>query len=419
MDNKLDIDLFLNFKYNKECLILDNTVIDSISNTFNGIKQKKKIQIKKPLNILKNSNLKQLKDKISNRVNLILNKISENNIDNLVVEFIENVKINNLNDFNEFIKIFYIKLLSEIHFFKFYIKFFQIITNIYENVYNYTIEYFCNIIENKFNYDYFDMIDEKYSFIKEIDEDKRLNNLILIHDLIKINYFKNSFIEVISDKMLNQTKHLSDIYYWFKNNNLNQEYILKIKNIVDNNTNIQLRDKVLLDNLTNNISEEPNYEKKNELSIVNNNDSFFFKDKKNKIIFKNQTNTIIEKSLNVELDNIYEEYIYINNSESFEDYIINNCKDASTKNKFCEFLIDKYLSNFKEESNKVLILFKKFIKQKILYKSNLSRGLLNIYSKYQNIDKLKNLLLFLKNLGITNGLETLINKYKIDTFINL
>jgi hypothetical protein len=416
MNNKIDIELFFNLKYNEDCLYLDNDIIESIVDTFTNNKNKKiKCTQKKTLPVIKNPKLKQIKDKISNKVNLILNKLSENNIDNLVLEFIENIKINNIDDYNEFIRIYYLKLLSEIKFFKFYIKFFFILTSIYENVYNYNIEYFYNLIESKFNYDYFDNINNEIYYFKDMYDDKRINNLILLHELIKVNYFNKSFIEYINDKILNQRKYLSDIYYWFKDNILTNIDINKIKLIL--NDEIQLRDRVLLDNLLN----------CNNIEIIQ---PF------NKIIFKKTPiennlcevipiidNKIPHETTNlfVELENNLEEYFFIDNSESIEEYINNNCIDANTKNKFCEYIITKYFKLQNNDSQKILTLMKKLIKLKILFKSNLSRGLLNLYNnKFSyNQDKFKKLLLFLKSLGITNGLEHLMNKYKIEININL
>jgi hypothetical protein len=393
MNNNLDIDVFTNLRYNEECLYLDNEIIESIIDTYSNNKYKKtKYNQKKILPVIKNQKLKQIKDKISNKVNLILNKLSENNIDNLVIEFINNVKINNIDDYNEFIKSFYIKILSEINFFKFYIKFFLILTSVYEKVNNYSIEYFYNLIESKFNNDYFDN--------NENEDEKRINNLILIRELINVNFFTESFIEYIDDKILNQKKYLSDIYYWFKDIKLTDNNIEKINLLLDDN--IQLRDKVLLDNLLNN------------KEIINN--KIIFK----KIPIENITN-VNEDIITIELNNILDEYFFIDNSESIEYYINNNCKDANTKNKFSEYIIDKYFKLQYNDSQKILILIKKLIKLKILFKSNLSRALLNLYnSKYTfNQDKIKKLLIFLKNLGITNGLESLMTKYKIDITINL
>jgi hypothetical protein len=426
MNNKLDIELFFNLKYHENCLHLDNDIIESIVDTFTNNKKSKPVQ-KKTMAIIRNPKLKQMKDKISNKVNLILNKLSENNIDNLVIEFIENIKINNIDDYNEFIKLFYLKLLSEIGFFKFYIKFFFILTSIYEKVHNYNIEYFYNLIESKFTYDYFDNINTETEYFKDMNDDKRINNLILLRELIKVNYFNESFTEYINDKILNQKKYLSDIYYWFKDNILTNTDIKNIKLIL--NDEIQLRDKVLLDNLLSGC---------NNIDINQPCNKIIFKktSTENKLSFSEvvtiekkiiQEKVIQEKiiqetnNLSTELDNYLEEYFFIDNLESIKDYIDNNCQDANTKNKFCEYIIDKYFKLQNNDSLKILTLMKKLVKLKILFKSNLSRGLLNLYNNkiFYNQDKFKKLLLFLKSLGITNGLENLMSKYKIEFSINL
>ena len=347
--------------------------------------------------ILKNQKLKNKKENIINKVNLILNKLSENNIDNLIIEFIENVKITNIDNYNEFLKTLYFKILSEINFIKIYLIFFSLITKIYKEVFNFSTEYFYNLIENKFLFDYDLEYDENYLFLNEHSCDiKRLNNLTLINELINYNFFKDEFKDIIEEKLLKQDKYLSDIHHWFKNNKISDKQLNFIKTIINND--IQLRDKVLLENL------------------VNGN--------KSKIIFKqiaNQPEKIISSNLNntVELDNILEEYLFIDNSESLESYIENNCNDALTKNKFCEYLIDKYFKLNNDECKKIINLFKFFIKNKILFKSNLSRGLLNIYPiKNMNLDRLKSILLFLKNQGITKGLENIMTKYSIILNIN-
>lgn len=423
MNNKLDIELFFNLKYNDDCLHLDNEIIESIVDTFTNNKNKKvKPLQKKTLAVIKNPKLKQMKDKITNRVNLILNKLSENNIDNLVIEFIENIKINSLDDYNEFIRSFYLKLLSEISFFKFYMKFFYTLTTIYEKVNGYTIEYFYNLIESKFNYDYFNKTNNETEYFKDMDDEKRINHLVLLHELIKINYFNSSFDEYITDNILNQKKYLCDIYYWLKDSKLTPVIIEKINFIL--NDDIQLRDKVLLESLLNGCSNiEPNqplnkiiFKKQstdNKLSF-----SEVITSTEKKVVQENIQNT---NGVIVELDNNLDEYFFIDNSESIEDYINNNCKDANTKNKFCEYIIDKYFKLQYNDSQKILTLMKKLVKSKILFKSNLSRGLLNLYNgkTSYNQEKFKKLLLFLRSLGITNGLENLMSKYKIEISINL
>jgi hypothetical protein len=393
MNNKLDIELFNSLQFKPECLDLNNNIIYSIIDSFsnNDFKNKKyKPYQKKVQNVLKNPKIKLIKDKICNKVNLILNKLSENNIDNLIIEFIENIKITNIDNYNEFLKTLYYKILSEINFIKIYLTFFSLITKVYEQVYNFSLEYFYNLIENKFLLDYDFEYDKNYSFLNEqLDDVKRLNNLTLINELINFNFFKDEFKDIIEEKIIKQDKYLSDIHHWFKNNKISDKQLNFIKTLLNND--IQLRDKVLLENL------------------VNGN--------KSKIVFKqtvSQPEKIISNNNTIELDNILEEYLFIDNSESLESYIENNCNDALTKNKFCEYLIDKYFKFSNDECKKIIHLFKFFIKNKVLFKSNLSRGLLNIYPiKNMNLDRLKNILLFLKNQGITKGLENIMTKYSI------
>ena len=264
-------------------------------------------------------------------------------------------------------------------------------------------------------------------FLKDMDDEKRINNLTLLNELIKIKYFKESFFDFIGDKLLNQKKYLSDIYYWFKDKTLSNNIIEKINVIL--NEDIQLRDKVLLDNLLSGKSTIELNQPHNKIIFKKSSS----KDFSPKNLGENNTKLSFSEALttdkkeqknsndNVELENNLEEYLFIENTESLEDYISNNCKDANTKNKFCEFIIDKYFKLTAIESHKILFLMKKLVKSKILFKSNLSRGLLNLSNtkNQPNQDKFKKLLIFLKNLGITNGLETLMNKYKIDLTLNL
>ena len=398
----MNIKLFENLRYHKECLNLDNDIIDKINNSFltyksfnhRGFSQKynKNQNIKKTLTVLKNPKIQIIKDKIPNKVNLILNKLSENNTDNLIFEFIENIKILNIENYNEVLKTIYIKILSEINFIKNYLNFFIKITDIYNEYYNYDIRYFINLIELKFKYEYEKIeLEDKYLFLVELNH---INNLKLINELIKLNYLNNEFKIYIDEYIINQKIYLSDIWEWFKDNKLTDEQINKIKTILKND--IQLRDKVLLENL------------------INDNNKIIFKNPN--IIFNNQTvNKKSQDSVlnnDIELDNMIEEYLFINNSESIEYYIEKNCKDAIQKNKLCEYLINYYLKQI-EDYEKILQLFKNLIKKKLLFKSNLSRGLLNIYNNKLDQEKIKKLLIFLRNQGITNGLENLINKYNI------
>jgi hypothetical protein len=108
--------------------------------------------------------------------------------------------------------------------------------------------------------------------------------------------------------------------------------------------------------------------------------------------------------------------------ESVVEFIKDTCKDALTKNKFCQFTFIKYFEGSSETCTKVLDLMKSLVKKQILFKSNLSRGLLLIHSNWHDLSldfstpgkKMRELLLFLKNMGITKSLESLLKEYKIE-----
>ena len=98
--------------------------------------------------LLKNSKLQFNKNKIDNKINLILNKISENNILLLVTEFIERISFISLEEYNIFLDLIFEKILKEIQFVDYYLNFFEIITICYYKKMNYKPEYFIIKIEN-------------------------------------------------------------------------------------------------------------------------------------------------------------------------------------------------------------------------------------------------------------------------------
>jgi hypothetical protein len=112
----IDIKTFTQLKSCSDYKILDIEIINYILNNFEGgdiKKNKKNYQCKKTNQILKNPKIKLIKEKNSNKINLILNKLSENNLQNLLLEFFQNIKILSIEDYNEFIKTIYIKMLNE------------------------------------------------------------------------------------------------------------------------------------------------------------------------------------------------------------------------------------------------------------------------------------------------------------------
>ena len=90
----MNIELLLSFQNHSELQNLDNTLLFT-NNKNNLIKIKK---IKHQMTIL-------------NKMNLILNKLSENNINNLVSEFIDTINYITLDEYNAFLKNVYLKIV--------------------------------------------------------------------------------------------------------------------------------------------------------------------------------------------------------------------------------------------------------------------------------------------------------------------
>ncbi len=366
--------------------------------------------------LLKNPKIQLLKDKVENKVNSVLNKLSELNFNNLLIEFVEFLNKLNEQEFNEVQKAFYLKMQSEVSFVKIYCDFFKVIGNVYRDYANYNISYFINIVETKFKHDYLDMeIPEEFDFLKALDDEdkdisevKRINNLNIINALLMTNVINKDLQSQLDSVLLKQTNYFSDIYYWYQNKDLTKETKQTIKNIITNNA-LSMRDKVLLDNL---LEEEVSQVKKQE--------------------GKRETKPVVKKeaiktdTLDIETENIIEEYIYLESIDEIKAFIDERCKDALSKNKFCLYLFNKYFLESQENSEKLLSLVKSMVKTQILFKSNLSRGLLMLHSKWTSdeispdIDyenphkKMKEVLLCLKNMGITKNLESLLKQYKIE-----
>jgi len=411
----MNVETFRNLKNSTELLELNKEMISLINLLSNG-KKLNKNSTKMGNQILKNPKMQLLKDKIENKVNSILNKLSELNMNNLLSEFIEAFGKINAKDYLEVQKAFYIKMQMDINFVKIYMEFFKIVSNVYLSVFNFNPEYFYTIIEMKFMSDYNDISLENskfdFTFLNDFnDENKRINNLNIIKTMLHCNMFLQEGKKEIENKLLEQNNYYVDIYYWFQNENLTNEQKEKIKNKTLNNT-LPLREKVLLDNLVSDIKEVKKIE---SVKPIKNN-------YKAKVVQKKEEEKIDIDTLKLETENILEEYINFDNLDDMKEFIDDRCKDALSKNKFCQYLFNRYFEANTEIANKILDLVRTLVKKQILYKSNLSRGVLLIHNNWVDISidftnpnkKMKDLLLCLKNMGITKYLETLLKENKID-----
>jgi hypothetical protein len=388
---ELNIKNFLQLRNLQQTSYLENDIINEILSSFenNDVKKVKKNSYKKN-NFNKNNKIKINKDKVSNKVKLILNKLSHNNINNLVLEFIQNIRINSQEDFDDFISTIYLKILSEISFVNVYLEFLKNIICTYNKVFNFNYSYFYDLIEKKFMSDYFNIsfTDDNTVIIDSMSDDFRINNLKLIKEMVNNSYFDNKILKDIDSKILNQTMYLSDIYFWFKDTCINKENINLIKNILDTHHDIEIRDKILLQNLVSPYDDEP---------------------KKNKIIFKKKKNNSFDDNVNELINN----YLINNDSTLIKSFIESSCKEINERNKLCEIIITNYFLN---KFTCILDLIDELIVNQVLFKSNISKGLISIHNQNseiinQNIKMKSELILKLKNLGITKNLEFLMDTY--------
>jgi hypothetical protein len=224
-------------------------------NKYNNKNRKQEPPAYKNNNILKNKTLQNKKESVANRINLILNKLSENNIEPLINEYIDN--IGNLDELNWQIcqRTFYSKMLSENKFMKIYIIFFKIISVIY----NYDINYFINLLETKFKLDYVFDFETEDTFLQNLSNEnlsnenlstvKRNNNLHLIYNLVSMNILDNNLFDYCDNIIINQILYTEDIYNWFilRDIKLSNDKINIIKKHI--NESILPRNKILLLNL--------------------------------------------------------------------------------------------------------------------------------------------------------------------------
>lgn len=392
--NKIDISSFILFKTHSETQELSNEILKKLNLIFPDI-DKKRNRNKNKNNVLKTQKILIQKENISNKVNMILNKLSEKNIDSLVIEFINSINQISNETYEEILKTFYIKIISEVNFINIYLNFLKIISCVYNKVQQYNLSFLYNIIESKFKNDYTNYeisLISNLNFINDLNgETNRLNNLLLINKLIEHKLLSENVYKYCDDVILNQNIFYSDIYYWFsyKNNKLTISEENKIKEIITTK-NISTRDSILLKNMCSNIQNNKDISNKIESNI---------------------------DTINIESNHIIDEYLMIKSINDIKYFIENRCVDTITKNKFCEILINKYYMCNKEKSNIILTLIEELYKLKVLLKSNISKGVLMIHNNwdeisidYDNSDiKIKSLLNILKKLDIVKGLEHLFN----------
>ena len=258
----MKVEYLLSFKDDVEVQDLDEDFINSISNFFiKSYSKKVKKKIIKPIsksNLLKNTKLQTSKDKIENKVNLIVNKLSKNNFDNIVKEFISTFQTIEQEDFNKVLKILFLKMIKDEKFIKIFFDFYLIIFQIYNSINGLDNQYFVQLIQDKVEYDYLNKeLNDENIFISKLDkEEHRSNNLKLIILMFENKNFDKKLLNIISNHIV-KTNNIPDIYFWFSNkfvkkndpiqnyNNelknkltedINNRFIVLLKNLLDCNS---------------------------------------------------------------------------------------------------------------------------------------------------------------------------------------
>lgn len=378
------IEDFINIRFKPECQILDDNILEEINIIFKS-KYKKTKNVKKNSNFKNNSTINLKKNKNENKFIFILNKISNNNINELCIEYIENINITSIEEYNIMIEIIFFKMLKDIILCESYIKFFINIIKINKLKFSLNCNYFNILCHNWVSYFYKNKSFEK-SFEEYDNEIYRFNFLELINLLVKNNFYNNNIKDYISNVLLQQNKYITDIHYWFKNND-KEKYIIELKNIETNN----IREKLLIESLFENILEN-----EKEINIISDD----VKDTENDM-FKTQVTNIIE------------EYKYLKMTEEVTYFVNNECFDIDSKIRFSEILLSDYLIN---KDDDILTLIEYLLNKKVLFKSNISKALKNIYNSNvinNNVENLKDILMLLKNNNITKNIEFIFNKVNI------
>lgn len=317
----MNIETLLNIKNHPDCLILDEDRLNIIKSILNVTNFKKK-KNNKNVNITKKPNFLLKKNKIDNKIIYILNKLSESNINDLLVEFIKNININDINDYNIILEKIYYKLLEDSSFIQYYTLYLINIIKIIYKKYQYKPDHLINLIDIT--------ITDTYNKFNNNDETKRINFIIFINELIKNNFFNQMFIDYFSNLLVSQNKYIIDIKKWFSFYDINN-YVDKLKNIkIDD-----LRNKLIFESIFD----------KNQSS--NNND--------NPIKQVENIKTVnLETEFDNECENIIEEYMYLKLNEEILYFIKNNCTTKEKKNKFIQKIKKKHMETADNNLNNLL-----------------------------------------------------------------
>jgi len=399
----MKVEFLLQFKSEKIDLDTDfMNLINNLKENKNFLK-KKKFKTFSKNNILKNNILQEYKKKVEFKLNLLLNKLSIDNFDLIIKEFIEKFNDIDQENYNIILKELYINILKNDKFTDLFVKFYHKINNIYNYKYKFNNSQCIDMVEYKTQFDY-NVIEKnlEFDFLNSFDsEENKINNLKLICFLINSNNLKKNIIDEIS-KMLLNSDVIPSINFWFLDENIKDNikynfntYNNKLNNKLNNDLNNRYKIilKNLLDKLFNNKDPSEN--------IVNT---------EKLIIEDNDVKNVIE----IEAYNIIEEYLLLEDLEEIKTYINENSLDNNNLKYFFKESFNCYFNNnltnldkfkklflfFKENINSDSKIYENSIIE--LIKSDATIDYINYKNKLKKLIETLNLLKI--NINIDNDI---------------
>jgi hypothetical protein len=251
--------------------------------------------------------------------------------------------------------------------------------------------------------------------INNNDDNERNASFIIIKMLVKYEFFNKKIIDFMSNNIIktqDKSRYI-DCYNWFNGidsitlDNYKDD-ILSIA-IKCNNENMN-REKILIESLIDikiaesiDITETTESTESTETTHIEE-------------IEEVKTIETVEASdsFNTSLINILEEYQFIKSVEEIIEFINIECQDINNKNSFCMEVINSFSNNIAEGLN----LIDTLIKKRVLFKSNISKGLVMFLNKNENIinNNIVQILKYLKTNNITKNIEHIFKRYKVKLY---
>ena len=393
--NLMKVEYLLSFKNKEELQNLDKEFLNKVSviliKTYTKKVKKKIIKPVSKSNLLKNAKLQSSKDKTENKVNLIVNKLSKTNFEEVIKEFIETFLTIDQVEFNKILKVLFLKIIKDDKFTELFFEFYLLITNIYQNLFDVSNEYFINLIETKVKFDYLDeQLEKEYSFISKLNrEECRNNNLNLILLLIKSNNLNMKILTVISNYVVN-TNYVPDIYFWFSKKTVkNEDPISNYNTILTNKLSEDINNRfvVLLKNLLDN--NDIKYEEEE-----------FSSDSESICDINYESN---KSNFEIEIENILEEYLLLEDFDEILNFLDKYKTDTDNIKVFTSNLLNIYFNSAMSNIDKFKKLFIN-LKKKRLIKSDLFKDSLSSLVNDEGKDDY---------LNFDNKMSKIIDIYKI------